>query len=260
MNCRKAPIAHRATSTTGATLPAMSSSLSIPSRGCGPCRRASCACSARAPRRMCGFKPRSRRIRGKSFAVALPPGPYRFRTIEAGGEADARIAEDGFVPEVEATERGHCAADARSPGRIRRPQRHRPAVVLRHRRSRLGEGRVDRRARHRHAGVSAAVPRTALTPRRRSRDRPRRHRLHRPARLDQALRSARRRLRVPPGARSLRLFVGTDRASSRLHRQDRGRRGDGGVSTIQPTRCARCCRCRTRWQASIAGAAMAGSC
>ena len=38
----------------------------------------------------------------KSFAVALPPGPYRFRTIEAGGEADARIAEDGLVPEVEA--------------------------------------------------------------------------------------------------------------------------------------------------------------
>ena len=28
----------------------------------------------------------------KSFAVTLAPGPYRFRTIEAGGEADARIA------------------------------------------------------------------------------------------------------------------------------------------------------------------------
>jgi class 3 adenylate cyclase len=49
----------------------------------------------------------------KSFAVALPPGPYRFRTIEAGGEADARIAEDGLVPEVEATS---AAIALRTPG------------------------------------------------------------------------------------------------------------------------------------------------
>jgi class 3 adenylate cyclase len=38
----------------------------------------------------------------KAFAVTLTPGLYRFRTVEAGGEADARIAEDGIVPEVEA--------------------------------------------------------------------------------------------------------------------------------------------------------------
>jgi class 3 adenylate cyclase len=38
----------------------------------------------------------------KSFAVALAPGPYRFRTVEAGGEADARIADDDIIPEVEA--------------------------------------------------------------------------------------------------------------------------------------------------------------
>jgi class 3 adenylate cyclase len=38
----------------------------------------------------------------KTFAVTLPPGPYRFRTVEAGGEADARIAEDGIIPEVAA--------------------------------------------------------------------------------------------------------------------------------------------------------------
>jgi class 3 adenylate cyclase len=49
----------------------------------------------------------------KSFAVALPPRPYRFRTIEAGGEADARIAEDGLVPEVEATS---AAIALRTPG------------------------------------------------------------------------------------------------------------------------------------------------
>jgi class 3 adenylate cyclase len=36
----------------------------------------------------------------KSFAVTLPPGPYRFRTIEAGAEVDAHIADDGAIPEV----------------------------------------------------------------------------------------------------------------------------------------------------------------
>jgi class 3 adenylate cyclase len=39
----------------------------------------------------------------KSFAVTLPPGPYRFRTVEAGGEADAEIAADGVIPQVTAT-------------------------------------------------------------------------------------------------------------------------------------------------------------
>jgi class 3 adenylate cyclase/carbon monoxide dehydrogenase subunit G len=38
----------------------------------------------------------------KTFAVTLTPGLYRFRTVEAGGEADARIADDGIIPEVEA--------------------------------------------------------------------------------------------------------------------------------------------------------------
>jgi Family of unknown function (DUF5939)/Adenylate and Guanylate cyclase catalytic domain len=39
----------------------------------------------------------------KSFAVTLAPGPYRFRTLEAGaGEADACIGADSVIPEVEA--------------------------------------------------------------------------------------------------------------------------------------------------------------
>jgi class 3 adenylate cyclase len=38
----------------------------------------------------------------KSFALTLAAGPYRFRTIEAGGEADAGVAEDGVIPAVEA--------------------------------------------------------------------------------------------------------------------------------------------------------------
>lgn len=39
----------------------------------------------------------------KSFALTLPSGAYRFRTIEAGPEADADIDEIGFIPEVTAS-------------------------------------------------------------------------------------------------------------------------------------------------------------
>ncbi len=38
----------------------------------------------------------------KNFALALRPGPYRFRTVEAGGEADAGVA-DGMIPEITAS-------------------------------------------------------------------------------------------------------------------------------------------------------------
>jgi class 3 adenylate cyclase len=38
----------------------------------------------------------------KSFALSLPPGPYRFRTVEAGGEADTVIASGSLIPEVRA--------------------------------------------------------------------------------------------------------------------------------------------------------------
>jgi class 3 adenylate cyclase len=40
----------------------------------------------------------------KSFAMALRAGPYRFRTVEAGGGADADVA-DGIIPEVTASGR-----------------------------------------------------------------------------------------------------------------------------------------------------------
>jgi class 3 adenylate cyclase/carbon monoxide dehydrogenase subunit G len=36
----------------------------------------------------------------KSFALTLAPGAYRFRTVEAGGEAHADIGADGIVPQV----------------------------------------------------------------------------------------------------------------------------------------------------------------
>src|SRR5271156_3395969 len=34
----------------------------------------------------------------KSFDLALAPGPYRFRTVEADGEADRDIGADGIIP------------------------------------------------------------------------------------------------------------------------------------------------------------------
>ena len=34
----------------------------------------------------------------KSFELALAPGPYRFRTVEAGDEADRDIGADGIIP------------------------------------------------------------------------------------------------------------------------------------------------------------------
>ena len=40
----------------------------------------------------------------KNFPLHVTPGPFRFRTIEAGGEADVAIGEDGVIPE--ATARG----------------------------------------------------------------------------------------------------------------------------------------------------------
>jgi class 3 adenylate cyclase len=36
----------------------------------------------------------------KTFAITLPSGPYRFRTIEAGAEVDAHVGDDGAIPEV----------------------------------------------------------------------------------------------------------------------------------------------------------------
>jgi class 3 adenylate cyclase len=39
----------------------------------------------------------------KSFALTLPPGAYRFRTVDAGGEADADIGADGIIPQVTAS-------------------------------------------------------------------------------------------------------------------------------------------------------------
>jgi class 3 adenylate cyclase len=50
----------------------------------------------------------------KSFALTLPAGPHRFRTVEAGGEAEAMIKDDAVIPAV--TARGDEIALAQ-PGR-----------------------------------------------------------------------------------------------------------------------------------------------
>src|SRR5258708_1777160 len=36
----------------------------------------------------------------KTFDLTLAPGPYRFRTAEAGAEADRDIGVDGIIPTV----------------------------------------------------------------------------------------------------------------------------------------------------------------
>ncbi len=38
----------------------------------------------------------------KHFAMTLPPGPYRFRTVEAGAEADGDVGGDGLIPQMTA--------------------------------------------------------------------------------------------------------------------------------------------------------------
>ena len=38
----------------------------------------------------------------KSFALNLAPGAYRFRTVEAGDEADGGVGADGLIPEITA--------------------------------------------------------------------------------------------------------------------------------------------------------------
>jgi class 3 adenylate cyclase len=39
----------------------------------------------------------------RTFPMTLAPGSYRFRTVEAGAQTDADIADDGVIPEVTAT-------------------------------------------------------------------------------------------------------------------------------------------------------------
>jgi class 3 adenylate cyclase len=48
------------------------------------------------------------------FALSLPPGAYRFRTVEAGPAAEAEIGPDGTIPELHASDLGIVL---RAPGR-----------------------------------------------------------------------------------------------------------------------------------------------
>jgi class 3 adenylate cyclase len=48
------------------------------------------------------------------FALDLPPGEYRFRTVEAGPSADATLGADGMLPELQAHEHSITLA---TPGR-----------------------------------------------------------------------------------------------------------------------------------------------
>jgi class 3 adenylate cyclase len=53
-----------------------------------------------------------------TFPLELSPGPYRFRTVEAGGEADAAIEKDGLIPEVTARGADIILANGSDAGRL----------------------------------------------------------------------------------------------------------------------------------------------
>jgi class 3 adenylate cyclase len=52
----------------------------------------------------------------KSFALTLQPGAYRFRTVEAGGQAEADIDAGGIMPRVEASASGIALTAGEAPG------------------------------------------------------------------------------------------------------------------------------------------------
>jgi class 3 adenylate cyclase len=54
----------------------------------------------------------------KSFALKLPAGDYRFRTVEAGAEADATIGDDENIPEVTANGSGIAVATPGHKGEV----------------------------------------------------------------------------------------------------------------------------------------------
>ena len=51
----------------------------------------------------------------KAFDLSLAPGSYRFRTVEAGAEADCDIGADGVIPKLVARDRGFCLKDRATP-------------------------------------------------------------------------------------------------------------------------------------------------
>ena len=90
----------------------------------------------------------------KSFDLALAPGPYRFRTVEAGDEADRDIGADGILPTLVARGSDILLEEASGKNDACDPQRERKAARLRRREPQLGQRRADGRTRDRHAGLS----------------------------------------------------------------------------------------------------------
>lgn len=56
--------------------------------------------------------------RSARFDMTLPPGPYRFRTVEAGSERDAEIGADGAIPEIVARDGEIVLREPRTPGAV----------------------------------------------------------------------------------------------------------------------------------------------
>ncbi|MGH6979932.1 MAG: adenylate/guanylate cyclase domain-containing protein, partial [Stellaceae bacterium] len=52
------------------------------------------------------------------FDLTLRPGPYRFRTVEAGSEVDTEVGADGAIPEIVAQGSGIVLREPRTPGAV----------------------------------------------------------------------------------------------------------------------------------------------
>ncbi len=67
----------------------------------------------------------------KVFELSLPPGPYRFRTVEAGAEADRDIGADGVIPTVVARGRDILLEEASGRNALAiRNENDRPLVFV----------------------------------------------------------------------------------------------------------------------------------
>ena len=175
----------------------------------------------------------------RSVDLVLPPGRYRLRTLHPGTTADVEH-DGGAFPGLRATATGVEALPPGEPGKIAFVNDAGFELAA------LVEDRTwtKRGADRARGGVAAGLPRPVrrgdAAAGRRGGGRPGGAAVHRPARLDRALRAGRRRRGLQHRARALRL-PGLDRARPRRRggEDDRrcgdglvrrsGRRGEGGA-------------------------------
>ena len=122
----------------------------------------------------------------RSFELVLAPGPYRFRTVEAGAEADGEIGADGLIPTLVA--RGHdILLESAAIGMNSRFATRATGRSYSSSRIEIGPRTPDRRARDRHARLPSALSGAVASSRRQRRNSLDCNHVHRPEGLDRAL-------------------------------------------------------------------------